>query len=215
MLRRGDVEAMVAGVQGGFNRHLRYVRTLIGVRKGVHDLSAVNLMIMKRGTYFITDTYVSVDPDADHLAETAIMAAEVVKRFGMKPKAALCSHSNFGTYDNPSARKMRDALARIRRRAPDLEVEGEMHADAAISEQIRSRIFPHSMLKGTANLLVMPDLDAANIAYNMVKMIGDGLPVGPILTGTAKPAHVVTPSITVRGIVNISAVAVTDAIDCG
>ena len=215
MLRRGDVEAMVAGVQGGFNRHLRYVRTLIGVRKGVHDLSAVNLMIMKRGTYFITDTYVSVDPDADHLAETAIMAAEVVKRFGMKPKAALCSHSNFGTYDNPSARKMRDALARIRRRAPDLEVEGEMHADAAISEQIRSRIFPHSMLKGTANLLVMPDLDAANIAYNMVKMIGDGLPVGPILIGTAKPAHVVTPSITVRGIVNISAVAVTDAIDCG
>jgi malate dehydrogenase (oxaloacetate-decarboxylating)(NADP+) len=141
------------------------------------------------------------------------MAADVVKRFGITPKAALISHSNFGSHENKSACKMRDALQLIRTLAPDLEVEGEMHADAAISEEIRSRIFPNSMLKGSANLLVMPTLDAANISYNMVKMLGDGLPVGPILVGAAKPAHVVSPSITVRGIVNMSAIAVVDAIN--
>ncbi|OSQ39545.1 NADP-dependent malic enzyme [Thalassospira mesophila] len=213
MLRRGEVDAMVCGCQGGFLRHLRYVRNLVGLRKGVSDFSAVNMMIMKQGTFFLTDTYVSVDPTPEHVAETAIMAADVVKRFGITPKAALISHSNFGSHDNPSACKMRDALKIIRIQAPDLEIEGEMHADAAISETIRNRIFPNSMLKGSANLLVMPTLDAANISYNMVKMLGDGLPVGPILVGAAKSAHVVSPSITVRGLVNMSAIAVVDAID--
>lgn len=213
MLRRGEVDAMLCGCQGGFLRHLRYVRNLVGVQKGVTDFSTVNMMIMKQGTFFLTDTYVSVDPTPEHVAETAIMAADVVKRFGITPKAALISHSNFGSHENKSACKMRDALQLIRTLAPDLEVEGEMHADAAISEEIRSRIFPNSMLKGSANLLVMPTLDAANISYNMVKMLGDGLPVGPILVGAAKPAHVVSPSITVRGIVNMSAIAVVDAIN--
>ncbi len=213
MLRRGEVDAMLCGCQGGFLRHLRYVRNLVGVQKGVTDFSTVNMMIMKQGTFFLTDTYVSVDPTPEHVAETAIMAADVVKRFGITPKAALISHSNFGSHENKSACKMRDALQLIRTLAPDLEVEGEMHADAAISEEIRSRIFPNSMLKGSANLLVMPTLDAANISYNMVKMLGDGLPVGPILVGAAKPAHVFSPSITVRGIVNMSAIAVVDAIN--
>jgi malate dehydrogenase (oxaloacetate-decarboxylating)(NADP+) len=147
------------------------------------------------------------------VAESAILAADVVQRFGMKPKVALLSHSNFGSYDSSSSRKMREALAHIRKMAPDLEADGEMHADAAIDEELRDRIYPNSMLRGTANLMVMPDLDAGNIAYNLVKMMGDGLPVGPILIGAAKPAHVVTPSITVRGIVNMTAIAVTEAID--
>jgi malate dehydrogenase (oxaloacetate-decarboxylating)(NADP+) len=212
MLRRGEVDAMLCGCQGGFLRHLRYVRNLVGLRKGVTDFSTVNMMIMKQGTFFLTDTYVSVDPTPEHVAETAIMAADVVKRFGITPKAALISHSNFGSHENKSACKMREALQLIRRQAPDLEVEGEMHADAAISQPIRDRIFPHSMLSGSANLLVMPTLDAANISYNMVKMLGDGLPVGPILVGAAKSAHVVSPSITVRGIVNMTAIAVVDAV---
>ena len=212
MLRRGEVDAMLCGCQGGFLRHLRYVRNLVGLRKGVTDFSTVNMMIMKQGTFFLTDTYVSVDPTPEHVAETAIMAADVVKRFGITPKAALISHSNFGSHENKSACKMRDALRLIRTQAPDLEIEGEMHADAAISQPIRDRIFPHSMLKGSANLLVMPTLDAANISYNMVKMLGDGLPVGPILVGAAKSAHVVSPSITVRGIVNMTAIAVVDAV---
>ncbi|HCK20406.1 MAG TPA: NADP-dependent malic enzyme [Thalassospira sp.] len=212
MLRRGEVDAMLCGCQGGFLRHLRYVRNLVGLRKGVTDFSTVNMMIMKQGTFFLTDTYVSVDPTPEHVAETAIMAADVVKRFGITPKAALISHSNFGSHENKSACKMRDALQLIRTQAPDLEIEGEMHADAAISQPIRDRIFPHSMLSGSANLLVMPTLDAANISYNMVKMLGDGLPVGPILVGAAKAAHVVSPSITVRGIVNMTAIAVVDAV---
>lgn len=212
MLRRGEVDAMLCGCQGGFLRHLRYVRNLVGLRKGVTDFSTVNMMIMKQGTFFLTDTYVSVDPTPEHVAETTIMAADVVKRFGITPKAALISHSNFGSHENKSACKMRDALQLIRTQAPDLEVEGEMHADAAISQPIRDRIFPHSMLKGSANLLVMPTLDAANISYNLVKMLGDGLPVGPILVGAAKSAHVVSPSITVRGIVNMTAIAVVDAV---
>ncbi|MDG4720757.1 MULTISPECIES: NADP-dependent malic enzyme [Thalassospira] len=212
MLRRGEVDAMLCGCQGGFLRHLRYVRNLVGLRKGVTDFSTVNMMIMKQGTFFLTDTYVSVDPTPEHVAETTIMAADVVKRFGITPKAALISHSNFGSHENKSACKMRDALQLIRTQAPDLEVEGEMHADAAISQPIRDRIFPHSMLNGAANLLVMPTLDAANISYNLVKMLGDGLPVGPILVGAAKSAHVVSPSITVRGIVNMTAIAVVDAV---
>ncbi|MBX2833031.1 MAG: NADP-dependent malic enzyme [Rhodospirillales bacterium] len=212
MLRRGEVDAMLCGCQGGFLRHLRYVRNLVGLRKGVSDFSTVNMMIMKQGTFFLTDTYVSVDPTPEHVAETTIMAADVVKRFGITPKAALISHSNFGSHENKSACKMRDALQLIRTQAPDLEVEGEMHADAAISQPIRDRIFPHSMLSGSANLLVMPTLDAANISYNLVKMLGDGLPVGPILVGAAKSAHVVSPSITVRGIVNMTAMAVVDAV---
>lgn len=142
-----------------------------------------------------------------------ILAAKHVKRFGLAPKVALVSHSSFGSSGAPSAVKMRKALAMLHERCPDLEVEGEMHADAALNESIRENIFPNSKLKGTANLLVMPTLDAANIAFNMVKALGEGLSVGPILLGVAAPAHILTPSVSARGIVNMSAVAVVDAQD--
>jgi malate dehydrogenase (oxaloacetate-decarboxylating)(NADP+) len=211
LLHRGDVDGMVAGVNGGFHRHLNYVRNIIGLAPGLTDFSTVNLLITPRGSIFITDTYVTHDPSAEHIAQTTRMAADVVRRFGLTPKAALLSHSNFGASSAPSARKMRDALRILFEREPELEVEGEMHSDAAISEEIRERIFPNSRLKGSANLLVMPDLDAANIAFNLIKAVGDGVNVGPILAGVARPAHVLTQSATVRGIVNMSAIAVVDA----
>jgi malate dehydrogenase (oxaloacetate-decarboxylating)(NADP+) len=213
MLRRGDVDGMICGVNGGFHKHLNYVRNVIGPAPGVADFSAVNLLITPRGSIFITDTYVTDAPSAAQIAETTRMAADVVRRFGLTPKAALLSHSNFGSSSAPSAQKMRDALQILFEREPDLEVEGEMHSDAAISEQIRERIFPNSRLKGSANLLVMPDLDSANIAFNLIKALGDGVNVGPILAGVAKPAHVLTQSATVRGIVNMSAIAVVDALE--
>jgi malate dehydrogenase (oxaloacetate-decarboxylating)(NADP+) len=211
MLRRGDVDGMICGVNGGFHKHLNYVRNVIGLGPGLKDFSAINLLITPKGSLFITDTYVTYDPSAEHIAQTTRTAADVVRRFGLTPKAALLSHSNFGASGAPSAQKMRDALQILFEREPDLEVEGEMHSDAAISEQIRERIFPNSRLKGSANLLVMPDLDAANIAFNLIKAVGDGVNVGPILAGVGRPAHVLTQSATVRGIVNMSAIAVVDA----
>ena len=211
MLQRGDVDGMICGVNGGFREHLDYVGNLIGPAPGVADLSTVNLLITPQGSIFITDTYVNYDPSAEHVAETARMAADVVRRFGLTPKAALVSHSSFGTSDAPSAQKMRDALQILFEREPNLEVEGEMRSDAAISEQIRERVFPNSRLKGSANLLIMPNVDAANIAFNLLKALGDGVNVGPILVGVDKPAHVLTQSVTVRGIVNMSAIAVVDA----
>ena len=215
MLRRGDVDGMICGVNGGFHNHLNYVRNVIGTAPGVADFSTVNLLITPRGTVFITDTYVTYAPSAEHVAETTRTAADVVRRFGLTPKAALLSHSNFGSSNAPSAQKMRDALQILFEQDPGLEVEGEMHSDAAISEQIRERIFPNSRLKGSANLLIMPDLDSANIAFNLIKSLGDGVNVGPILAGVAKPAHVLTQSVTVRGIVNMSAIAVVDAQEYG
>ncbi|HMK67543.1 MAG TPA: phosphate acyltransferase, partial [Stellaceae bacterium] len=161
--------------------------------------------------FFLCDTYVVDDPDAEQIAAMTLRAAEAVRRFRVEPKVALLSHSNFGSADAPSARKMREALLLIRERAPELEVEGEMHADAAISEDVRERIFPNSRLKGSANLLILPTLDAANIAFNALAVLGDGQPVGPLLLGVAKPAHVVTPSVTVRGLLNMTAIAVYDA----
>jgi malate dehydrogenase (oxaloacetate-decarboxylating)(NADP+) len=213
LLHRGDVDGMICGVNGGFHRHLNYVRNVIGLAPGLTDFSAINLLITPRGTIFITDTYVTDNPSAEHIAQTTLMAADVVRRFGLTPKAALLSHSNFGSSSAPSAQKMRDALQILFEREPNLEVEGEMHSDAAISAQIRERIFPNSRLKGSANLLVMPDLDSANIAFNLIKALGDGVNVGPILAGVAKPAHVLTQSATVRGIVNMSAIAVVDALE--
>ena len=211
LLHRGDVDGMICGVNGGFHSHLNYVRNVIGVAPGLTDFSTINLLITPKGSLFITDTYVTDQPSAEHIAQTTLMAADVVRRFGLTPKGALLSHSNFGSSRARSAQKMRDALQILIEREPDLEVEGEMHSDAAISEQIRERIFPNSRLTGSANMLIMPDLDAANIAFNLIKAVGDGVNVGPILAGVAKPAHVLTQSITVRGIVNMSAIAVVDA----
>ncbi len=211
MLRRGEAEAMICGTYGHYHEHLRHVLDVIGLAEGVREVSALSVLILPKGTFFLCDTYITPEPSAEELAEMTIMSAEQVRRFGITPKVALLSHSNFGSAKDASARKMRRVVEILRARAPELEVEGEMHADAALSEEIRERIFPGSRLSGPANLLVMPTLDAANIAFNMVKVLGDGLPVGPILVGTARPAHIVTPSVTARGLVNMSALAAVDA----
>ena len=211
MVRCGDAEAMICGVEGNFISHLHYVRDLIGARPGLHDLAAVTMLILKKGTYFLTDTHVGIDPSAEQLADNTALAAELVKGFGMEPKAALLSHSNFGSRMTEYSEKSRKALQILREKHPDLLVEGEMHADAALSQEIRDRLFKNSAFTGEANLLVCPDLDAANIAYNMTKMLADGLPVGPMLVGTNYPAHILTESTTVRGIVNMAAFASVEA----
>ncbi|MBX3578128.1 MAG: NADP-dependent malic enzyme [Rhizobiaceae bacterium] len=212
-LHRGDADAMICGLEGRFERHLRNVRLIIGARPDVidRDLSALSMLITQRGVVFFTDTYVTVDPSAAEIAEMTILASEAIRRFGIQPKAALLAHSNFGSRDTPSARKMREAAEILKRRAPDLESDGEMHGDAALSETLRQRVFPHSTLKGEANLLVFPNLDSANIALTTVKQMTDALHVGPILLGAARPAHILTPSVTSRGVVNMSAIAVVEA----
>ena len=174
----------------------------------------MNLLMLPKRTVFIADTYVNVDPTPEQLYEMTLLASEEIRRFGLVPKVALVSHSSFGTSDAPSARKMREALALIKQRMPDLEVEGEMQGDAALSEEVRNNAFPYSELKGEANLLVMPTLDAANISFNLLKMVGGaGITVGPILLGCERAVHIVTPSSTVRRIINMTALAVVDALE--
>ena len=211
MVRCGDADAMICGVEGNFISHLHYVRDLIGARPGLIDLAAVTMLILKKGTYFLTDTHVGMDPSPEQLASNAVLTANMIKRFGMEPKVALLSHSNFGSRMTPHSEKMRQTLQLLREQQPDLLVEGEMHADAALSQEIRDRLFKNSAFEGEANILVCPNLDSANIAYNMTKMLADGLPVGPILVGTNYPAHILTESTTVRGIVNMAAFASVEA----
>jgi malate dehydrogenase (oxaloacetate-decarboxylating)(NADP+) len=209
----GDADAMICGVEGRYHRHLDYIRKVIGLAEGVHDYSAMSLLILSKGTFFLADTYVTPEPGTREIVEMTVQAAAHLQRFGMVPKVALLSHSDFGGADTPSARKMREAVRILHRDHPDLEVEGEMHGDSALTEEIRARIFPNSRLKGRANLLIMPNLDAAHIAYNLVKALGEGLPVGPMLIGAAAPAHILTQSVTARGVVNMTAIAVVDAQD--
>jgi malate dehydrogenase (oxaloacetate-decarboxylating)(NADP+) len=211
-VKRGDADAMICGLEGRFERHLRNVTLIIGRRPSIQDrdLSTLSMLIAQRGVIFLTDTYVTIDPTAEEIAEMTVLAAEEIRRFGIEPKAALLSFSDFGSRDAPSSRKMRRAGEILREIAPDLEFDGEMHADSAMSEQLRQRVFPHSRLKGEANLLVFPNLDAANITLNALKQMMDALHVGPILLGTAKPAHILTPSVTSRGIVNMTALAVAE-----
>jgi malate dehydrogenase (oxaloacetate-decarboxylating)(NADP+) len=211
LLRKGEGDAMVCGTIGQYHRHFRHVMNVIGLKPGVGSAAALSVLVLADRPIFVCDTYVSYDPSPSQIAEMTIMAAEQVRRFGLEPKIALVSHSDFGTHDDPPAEKMRVALAEIIKLAPDLEIEGEMAADSALSEEIRREYFPHSRLKGSANLLIMPTLDAANIAFNMMKVLGEAQPIGPILLGAAKPVHILTPSATARGVVNISAVATVDA----
>src|SRR3989337_1441680 len=172
----------------------------------------MNGLLMHNRTVFICDTYVTPDPDAEHITEMTLLAAEEVRRFGLVPKVALCSASNFGSLELASSRKMQRAVALLQERAPDLEVEGEMHGDAALSEEIRLKVFPRSRMRGEANLLIMPTLDSANISFNLLTPAsGGGLPIGPMLLGAARPVHIVTPSATVRRMVNMTALAVADA----
>jgi malate dehydrogenase (oxaloacetate-decarboxylating)(NADP+) len=212
LLHRGDGDAMLCGTYGRHKDHLRHVRNVIGLERGASLYAAMNVLLLPRQTLFIADTYVNEDPTAEQLADITIMAAKEVLRFGLTPKVALLSHSNFGTDDSPSALKMARARELIEQRAPDLEVEGEMHGDAALSEEIRNRVYPDSRLHGQANLLIMPNLDAANISFNLLKMTGgEGLTIGPILLGAARPVHILTPSATVRRLVNMTALAAVDA----
>ncbi len=211
-LARGEADAMLCGTVGRFAHHLRIIRTVVGMRKGVRELSTVSALILPSGPLFIADTHVNQHPNAEDIAEMVLMAADEIRAFGIVPKVALLSRSNFGTHDDlPSASLMRTALGLIHGRDPDLEVDGEMHADAALSSEIRERAYPESRLKGMANLLVMPNLEAGNIAFNLLKQLGGGYYVGPILLGARHPAHVVSQSITVRGLVNMSALAVAQS----
>jgi len=211
MVQRCEADGMICGYTGIYQDHLRHIDDVIGRGPGVHDLSALTMLILPRGTLFIADTHVSPQPNADEIAEIAALSAQAVRRFRIEPKIALLSHSNFGTSDTASATRMRDAVALLQRNHPELEVDGEMQGDTALDESIRGRLFPESRLQDSANLLVMPNLDAANIAYNLVKQVTESLSVGPMLIGVDRPAHIVTPSVTARGIVNMTAVAVTDA----
>tara|TARA_B100000674_G_scaffold213929_1_gene175375 strand:+ start:165 stop:2453 length:2289 start_codon:yes stop_codon:yes gene_type:complete len=211
MLKLGEADAMLCGTFGQFQRHLMLVRQIIGRREDVRDLSSMIAMILPRGVVFIADTHVTHDPDVEELMETATLCAEEIRRFGVEPKVAFVSHSNFGTTDWPSARKMRRAVQLLQRQNLDFEVEGEMHSDSAVDERMRERLFPGNFLEGSANLLIMPSLDAAHISYNLLKVLGDGLPVGPVLVGAAQPAHVMTASVTARGLVNMTALAVIEA----
>jgi malate dehydrogenase (oxaloacetate-decarboxylating)(NADP+) len=210
MLKRGEADAMICGTYGQYGWHLRYVLDALDTKK-VGTVAALSGLVLTSGIYFFADTYVNPEPEAGELAEIALLAAEEVRRFGITPKVALISHSNFGNADDAAAKKMREAVRLLRERAPDLEVEGEMHADAAINEEIRARVFPNALLKGAANLLILSNLDAANAAFNLAKVLAEGLPVGPMLLGVCQPAHIVTPSVTSRGLVNMTALAVVDA----
>ena len=210
-VKRGEADALICGLEGRYDRHLRDVRQIIGKREGIIDFSALSLLISQRGAVFFTDTYVTFNPTAEEVAEMTVMAANEIRRFGITPRAALVSHSNFGSRDSESARKMRKALALVRAAAPELEVDGEMHGDSAMSEVLRNRVMPDSTLTGDANLLVFPTLDAANITLGVVKTMTDSLHVGPILLGAALPAHILSPSVTSRGVVNMAALAVVEA----
>jgi malate dehydrogenase (oxaloacetate-decarboxylating)(NADP+) len=208
---RGEADAMICGIEGSYLSHLRHVRDIIGYARGVCDYAALSLVITAKGTYFLADTQVRPEPTAEEIAEVAARAAVHVRRFGLIPKIALLSHSDFGSYDTCSARKMRRATEILTANHPELEVDGEMHGDTALHPKFRERVYPHSRLTGEANVLIMPNLDAANIAYQMITVLADALPVGPILIGAAYPAHILTPAVTARGVVNMTAVAVVEA----
>ncbi|WP_312943967.1 NADP-dependent malic enzyme [Agrobacterium sp.] len=210
-VKRGEADALICGLEGRFDRHLRDVNQIIGKKKDVRAFSGLSLIISQRGATFFTDTFVTYNPTAEEVAESTILAAQEIRRFGITPKAALISHSNFGSRDSESARKMRDALQIVRDTAPDLEVDGEMQGGSALTESLRKRAMPDSTLSGEANLLVFPNLDAANISLGLVRTMTDALHVGPILLGTALPAHILSPTVTSRGVVNMAALAVVEA----
>jgi len=211
MVRKGDADAMICGTYGTHDIHLHYINQVLGLRNGAHEYAAMNGLMLPGRLLFLVDTHVNYDPTAEQIAEITLMAADELQRFGITPKVALLSHSNFGTANTPSALKMRAALALIRERSPGLEVDGEMHGDGALDEGIRTKI-SDSPLTGSANLLVFPNIDAANISYNLLKTgAGNNVAIGPILLGCAKPVHILTPSATVRRVVNMTALAVVDA----
>ena len=212
LLKTGEVDGMLCGTWGSTGLHLHYIDQVIGLRPGAKTYACMNALLLPGRQVMLVDTHVNYDPSADQLAEITVMAAEEMLRFGLKPKAALLSHSNYGSSNQPSAVKMRQTLALLQERAPWLEVDGEMHGDTALDSAYRHDLMPSSRLTGEANLLVLPNIDAANIAYNLLKTAaGGGIAIGPVLLGAAEPVHILTPSATVRRIINMTALAVADA----
>ncbi|CRY70096.1 NADP-dependent oxaloacetate-decarboxylating malate dehydrogenase [Yersinia pseudotuberculosis] len=213
MVHRGEADAMICGTIGTYHEHYDVVEKVFGFREGAHVAGAMNALLLPSGNTFIADTYVNNDPTAEQLAEITLMAAETVRRFGIEPKVALLSHSSFGASDCPAARKMRQTLALVNQMAPELEIDGEMHGDAALVESIRHNLMPDSPLKGSANILIMPNMEAARISYNLLRVTSsEGVTVGPVLMGITKPVHILTPIASVRRIVNMVALAVVEAI---
>ena len=212
MVHLGDADALLCGLVGRYDNHLEHVRDIIGLKKGAPGFAALNALMLDKQTLFIADTYINEDPDAEQLASIALMAAEEVQRFGLPPKVAFLSHSNYGSSNRPSARKMRTARELFARMAPDIESDGELHGDAALSESVREASLMDSTLHGEANVLICPNLDAANILFNVLKTTGGhGVTIGPILLGAAASAHILTPSSTVRRVVNMTALAAANA----
>ena len=208
---RGEADAMICGVEGRYMSHLRHVREIVGFLPGVSDFAALSMLITSKGTYFVADTQVRPNPSAEELAEVASLASLHVQRFNLKPRVAFVSHSDFGSYDTDSSRKMRRASTLLKEKHPEIEADGEMQGDTALSAAARKLVLPHSNLEGDANILIMPSLDTANVAYQMIKTLADALPVGPILIGPARPAHILTPGVTARGVLNMTAVAAVEA----
>jgi len=212
LLKKGEADGLICGTISTTARHLHYIDRVIGRRDGVKVYGAMSGLILPGRQVFIVDTHVNLDPGAIELAEITQLAADQLRAFGLIPKAALLSHSNFGSSDAPTALKMRATLALLREQAPGLEIDGEMHGDCALDEASRDAVLPDSTLRGSANLLVCPNLDSANIAYNLLKSAaGHNVAIGPILLGCARPVHILTPAATVRRIVNMTAVTVAEA----
>jgi malate dehydrogenase (oxaloacetate-decarboxylating)(NADP+) len=214
-LKRGEADAMICGLEGRYMAHLRFIRDIIGRAPGVGIFAALSTVITAKGVFFLADTHINENPAAHEIAEMAMLAATHVRRFGMEPKIALISRSDFGSYECESGRKLRGALDIILEKAPELQVDGEMNGESALVPAFRQRIYPHARLTGEANVLIMPNIDAANAAYQMIKFFGDAIPVGPVLIGAARPAHILTPSTTARGVVNMTAFAAVDAQQAG
>jgi malate dehydrogenase (oxaloacetate-decarboxylating)(NADP+) len=212
LVHKGYADGMICGLVGTAASNLRYLDQVFGKQAGANVYAAMNGLILPDRQILLVDTHINHDPTAEQLAEITLLAAERVRRFGLTPRVALLSHSNFGTSDSASAQKMREAFALIRQRAPELEVEGEIHGDTALDYEMLKKMMPDTRLKGSANLLVLPNIDAANIAYNLLKTAsGSGIAIGPVLLGCARPAHILTPAATVRRIVNMAALCVVDA----
>lgn len=211
-VKRGDADALICGLQGRFIKHVRDIKSVIGMAKGVKDVSALSMLIMPRGVFFLADTYVTIDPTADEVADIALQARSHLRRFNIEAKVALLSYSNFGSRNGESAYKMREAYKKLKDVAPDLIVEGEIQGDLALNEELRERYIPDSVLQGEANLLVFPNLESANLSMTLLKEMNNALAVGPILMGPQSPAHILAPSTTSRGIVNMAAIAATEAL---